>query len=378
MEMRGVFSLLIASSAVWLTSNYCRPDPPVPTNNKLILSWAPRFGDYSFSFGHGTPEDFKKAGCKYTNCEIIKRRWLYPLQRIDAFLFHGFEDYEILFGTPRVRFDHQIYIFYCVESVRRSYIAERRRNFFNMTFTYRLDSDIAWPYFGVYDAETEELVAPSFNPQWISTMVLKGSKVQQDIDALIASKTHTAAWLVSNCHSVSGREEYVKKLQELGIDVHIYGACGTYKCPFSENCKKIISKYYFYIAFENSLCEDYVTEKTITAFESGSVPAVLSGANLTRFLPPNSYLDAQELGPVELAKEMKRLMADKKSYAEKLYWRQRYKVAKYTYLTEKTGHHPFCSVCEAVNTGKVITKRNKEVLDWWHSSQTGDGGSCLM
>ncbi len=36
-------------------------------------------------------------------------------------------------------------------------------------------------------------------------------------------------WVVSNCHTHSRREDYVKIMQKY-IDVDVYGACGPLKC----------------------------------------------------------------------------------------------------------------------------------------------------
>lgn len=56
-----------------------------------------------------------------------------------------------------------------------------------------------------------------------------------------------------------------KELQKY-IPVDIYGACGTLKCAISEKqkCDQMLNTdYKFYLAFENSLCYDYITEKFV-------------------------------------------------------------------------------------------------------------------
>ena len=58
----------------------------------------------------------------------------------------------------------------------------------------------------------------------------------------------------------------------LCLQVDVYGKCGKLKCGRGESvqqqiidtntrCDETISHYKFYLAFENTLCPDYVTEK---------------------------------------------------------------------------------------------------------------------
>ena len=58
------------------------------------------------------------------------------------------------------------------------------------------------------------------------------------------------------------RLEYAKNLS-MYIPVDIYGGCGNMSCPRSNsNCFSMLDKQYkFYLAFENSNCRDYITEK---------------------------------------------------------------------------------------------------------------------
>ena len=59
----------------------------------------------------------------------------------------------------------------------------------------------------------------------------------------------------------SSRELYVRELQRY-IDVDVFGKCGMWFDD--EDDPRFNDKYFFYLALENSLCEDYITEKLYT------------------------------------------------------------------------------------------------------------------
>ena len=68
---------------------------------------------------------------------------------------------------------------------------------------------------------------------------------------------------MTNCNDRNGRRQYAHELQKY-IPVDIYGACGSKYCPRSNahKCFDMLDRdYKFYLAFENSNCKDYITEK---------------------------------------------------------------------------------------------------------------------
>ena len=83
------------------------------------------------------------------------------------------------------------------------------------------------------------------------------------------NKKGFAFWAVSHCETPSRREAYVKELRKY-IPIDIYGKCGDYfedsekdPCNNTECWNQLFNSYKFYISFENGLCDDYITEKTV-------------------------------------------------------------------------------------------------------------------
>ena len=117
---------------------------------------------------------------------------------------------------------------------------------FNLTWTYRGDSDF-WSPYGSYVVLSEE--------EKINRM--------RNIPDYSHGKTELVAWRSSNCHA-QPRISLVKELKKyMKVDVfkrcsEMFGQRRGCPAPMS-NCLQ--KKYKFYLSFENALCEDYITEK---------------------------------------------------------------------------------------------------------------------
>ena len=151
------------------------------------------------------------------------------------------------------------------------------------------------------------------------------------------------AWFVSNCDTHSRREDYVNELRsQKGIHIDIYGKCKSIyhssllsiECQKgTSNCmQKILPHYRFYLSFENSKCDTYITEKYwIQGLSGYAIPIVLGAKKeqYQRIAVPNSYIHVDDFPTVEdLAIELHRLNKNHSDYAKYLQWTQLYDVSR--------------------------------------------------
>ena len=62
-----------------------------------------------------------------------------------------------------------------------------------------------------------------------------------------------------------------------------------------DGCWKMMEKKYkFYLALENSLCPDYVTEKMFEALKHEIVPIVLGGSDYQKMFPEKSFINMMD------------------------------------------------------------------------------------
>ena len=87
------------------------------------------------------------------------------------------------------------------------------------------------------------------------------------------------------------------------MDVDIYGKCGKFKCPRTneDKCYKDMAKNYkFYLSFENSVCEDYITEKFFRILKYNVIPVTYNGVDMEKFAPYHSYINTLDFKGVSV------------------------------------------------------------------------------
>lgn len=150
---------------------------------------------------------------------------------------------------------------------------------YNMSITYHSNSTITIPY--GYFASQHNAVENS----------------QQD---WAKGKDQLVAWMSSarkNRPNTWRREDFVNYLN-LFMNIHMYGRSRQRQCPSNteEDCRQTISKYKFYLSFENNCCGEYITEKFWRTLTWGVVPIVIGAPkeNYLRLAPPNSFIYADD------------------------------------------------------------------------------------
>ncbi|VDM77231.1 unnamed protein product [Strongylus vulgaris] len=176
---------------------------------------------------------------------------------------------------------------------------------------------------------------PASSPYGYTVKLAKKSRPTGEVIDMkrVNRKSKGAAWFVSHCGTESNREGYIKDLQRnilYFVD----------KTPF---------RYHFYIAFENSICKDYVTEKLWNqGYGRDIIPIVLSRAVVEKVVPPRSFIAADDFNDTKgLADYLHYLMKNKTAYAEYFQWRREYKVVFLDGNVHDALERPwgFCQIC---------------------------------
>lgn len=257
------------------------------SNTKYILLWTPV--PY-LPYGNFTKGIFENKSCKWKNCLVTEdRNYLNDYTEFDLIFFHGPKLSELLYfyDIPRKRSPNQKYVYGNMESESYNPMCSNIWNdYFNWTWTYRLDSDCVWAHFVVRNSEGN-VIGPSREMHWID--FTQTDDIGHRMKIKLITKNKLAAIFLSDCNTMSRREDFLQELDRELIKYHqrvdFFGNCGKHDCPESHmpRCLILLEKhYYFYLAFENSINEDYVTEKVMHALQHNTVPVVFGGANYSR------------------------------------------------------------------------------------------------
>ncbi|KAL7073203.1 hypothetical protein ACQ4LE_007332 [Meloidogyne hapla] len=334
---------------------------PVKWPSPLILLWNKFYGENILKYWSIEKiTDQCPYKCHYTDDRALEKN-------ATVLFFHIRDKVDPM---PKQRTPEQLYTFFVIESPPHTWNEGRYfpRNFFNITMTYRSDSDVIVPY-----------VFESYNKEDVKNGVISLDEIwtEEEIDRKIAKKEKLTLQFVSNCNTNSKREKYIEKLKKFTEITQMGGCVGKNNC--GRECEeKLIDSHFFYLAFENSVCDEYLSEK-FWRIKDLIVPVVLSRKIFkNETIPKNSFIAADDFAsPKELIEFLKAVAADKKLYKSYFNWTQNFKRTKYSKEFWNpncklcTSLQPFCDLCKLAHTNKKQLRINNIYAFW------DGGGKCL-
>ncbi|KAM3911252.1 alpha-(1,3)-fucosyltransferase 7 [Leptodactylus fuscus] len=270
------------------------------------------------------------------NCRLTDDRNMF--NQSDVVVFHH---KELSSGTHRMpagpRPARQMWVWAALESPSNVKGLSKWNNTFNWTLTYREDSDIFVPY---------GQMVPNLAMALNDTM-----------------KTGLVSWVVSNYRRGQERAKFYKEFSSY-CKVDVYGKAS--RKPLCPSCLlPKMSKYLFYLALENSIHKDYITEKLWrNAFLTGAVPIVLGPPreNYEKFIPSDSFIHVSDFpSPKHLAEFLEAMTPQR--YQEFFRWRQVYGVKVYNDWRER-----FCMICSKYSS--LPKKKVYTDMEGWFTSES--------
>ncbi|XP_017493020.1 PREDICTED: glycoprotein 3-alpha-L-fucosyltransferase A-like, partial [Rhagoletis zephyria] len=337
------------------------------------------WGDAGLKLGQGR---FLDDHCPVSSCSLVDD--VEAISEVDAVIFKDRFSWP-RFGRPL----GQLWILFLLEGPRHTQLfSSIQENTFNWTATYRHDSDLVTPYekFVTYESlyggggdegDDEGDSMPENVDLFRSVMLSDGGDNNVVKPRNYAEgKTKKVAIFISNCAAQNKRLEYTRELSK-HIEVDIYGNCGKLKCPRSkpEECFAMLNRdYKFYLAFENSNCRDYITEKFFVnslGHNSDSlniVPVVMGGSqeDYRRSAPAHSFIHVDDFrSPALLARYLSYLDGNDTAYSEFFDWKSFDRGPR---TGEFINTYFWCRLCALLHAPPVHRKSTvsyKSMAQWW-------------
>lgn len=304
-------------------------------HNIQILLWTEFFGKMGWK--NNVRNELKKC-----NCSCIVTGDKKQIKSADVVVFHLL-DLWFFKTLPRYREEHQLWVIFVVEPPPHIFSLGLvvPNMSFNWTMSYRQDSDIVVPYGD--SIELTESLQSNFTSN----------------TPIFEKKTKLIASVIGNCYDDARRYKEIKELQK-SVSIDQYGKCGYLSCPYNDTCAQILSQYKFKIAFENSHCRDYVSEKFWSSLNTNLIPVVAWRRNQVIRAPPYSYINVYDFKTMkEAAEYLIKVSKNKTLYYSYFKWKGKFRI-NYSGLWSY-----FCSLCEKVKSPKGFqSKVVKNVWNW--------------
>jgi hypothetical protein len=367
-------------------------DPPRNIKSKadfLIVEYTNVFFQPKFC-SHSNEQIFNSEleRCKFQNCRYTCDKSEASLRAASALIFHQRDlEHELEsvyksdtgkwlqntkqfpFRTIHAKVEHNpewVWVLWNDEATRVNTEFNKLSSFFNWTLSFRTSSEIYKGSYGFFDYRPDEMVT---RPEELAKLKAKiyANEFRRRRNGIL--------WFVNNC--VKSRLAVALEISR-AYPVTIYTSCEIDKSELSgyRNLKLVRDKcekdskceraqfagYKYYLAFENTNCSDYVTEKIWKALGANMVPIVYqpSRDSYKRLgIPDKAFIHMEDFGlsAEKLADYLTRLDGNFNMYYEFVKWT--YVYARVRFRNGHTEPHRMCHMCQMLNE-----YRPRVVYDW--------------
>eukprot|EP00940_MAST-03C_sp_MAST-3C-sp2_P002285 g2285.t1 len=357
-----------------------------PPNHRVVLMWNPTYLDKSWS-GPSWQGDWIYRSCEYSSCwNTVDRA---ELPRSDVVWFNcaylpNATDYPTFLKDDPQR---PKTVFSCFESplfVHARCVLDRRHTHFDWMMTQNFDGDVsaAWQF-----SDT------SFRGGGVKGLLNYGKTRRHLTLPIKRERGAFISWMVSNCKTPSRREVFVRDLRR-HVEVDVFGSEPCLlddddddvrvslkdECPNDSRSRpddacvdKIMQRYHFYLALENSICRDYVTEKFWNALRRSIVPVVFAGDWYDDLIPKGYkvFVRASDFPSTQaLAEYLRQVRNDEQLYREYFRWREVPVDELPKEFRERIvdAEMPWCSLCRKIHEEALTTTENdvpRDVSVWY-------------
>ncbi|XP_054613120.1 alpha-(1,3)-fucosyltransferase 7-like [Dunckerocampus dactyliophorus] len=317
-----VFCVTVFVLNTWLRASWS-PVAFIFTNSNHTTQIQPKVTVLLWYWPFNQVEDIHGDVCwdryRIPRCRFVAERSSFS--EADVVVFHN---RELVTGKEKLPLElprplGQRWAWLSLESPANNGDLRRFAGVFNLTVSYRRDADVSTPYGKLLPRASEE-----------------------PMDPIPQNKTDLVCWVVSNYRSSYRRSKVYQELSTV-VPVKVYGRwTNTPLKP--KDLLPTISCCYFYLAFENSISKDYITEKLWrNAYQSGAVPVVLGPPvqDYEAVAAPHSFIHVDEFASAkELGEYLQKLAGDVERYGEYQRWRREWKVKRYDGWRQR-----LCEIC---------------------------------
>lgn len=262
------------------------------------------------------------------NCHLTDDRALSSKAHA-VLVFHKAIDDELSnLPTSRTRF--QRWIWFNMDSPTNTRRIPGLKSLFNLTLSYRRDSDI--------------------HVRWRVT-----ARKATDKEFVVPEKERLVCWIVESKDLKTKLGERYTYFMELAKHINVDLFESSSDELKGEKYFSTISSCKFFLSFENSIHRDYITETFSGPLAAGTVPVALGPprTNYENFVPGSSFIHINDFhDAAALAKYLLQLDKDNQTYMRYFDW-WKYYTLKQPFTEEKYKYaHAICQACLYVGRSK--------------------------